>query len=43
MTDRKIAFLGGGRMGEALVAGLLRSGGRSEEDILVTARSGPRS
>jgi pyrroline-5-carboxylate reductase len=43
MTDRNIAFLGGGRMGEALVAGLLRSGGRSAEEILVTARREERA
>ena len=33
MTERSIAFLGGGRMGEALVSGLLRSGGRSTEEV----------
>jgi pyrroline-5-carboxylate reductase len=43
MTERKIAFLGGGRMGEALVAGLLRSGGRTIEEILVTARREERA
>jgi pyrroline-5-carboxylate reductase len=43
MTDREIAFLGGGRMGEALVAGLLRSGGRASEEILVTARREERA
>jgi pyrroline-5-carboxylate reductase len=43
MTDRSIAFLGGGRMGEALVAGLLRSGGRSTEEILVTCRREERA
>jgi pyrroline-5-carboxylate reductase len=43
MTDRTIAFLGGGRMGEALVAGLLRSGGRSAEEILVTCRREERA
>jgi pyrroline-5-carboxylate reductase len=43
MTERKIAFLGGGRMGEALVAGLLRSGGRTTEEILVTARREERA
>jgi pyrroline-5-carboxylate reductase len=43
MTDRKIAFLGGGRMGEALVAGLLRSGGRAADEILVTARREERA
>ena len=26
-NDRKVAFLGGGRMGEAFVSGLIRSGG----------------
>lgn len=39
MTDaRKVAFLGGGRMGEALVSGLIRSGGRSADEIVVTCR-----
>ena len=35
---RNVAFLGGGRMGEALVSGLIRSGGRRAEEISVTAR-----
>jgi pyrroline-5-carboxylate reductase len=35
---RTVAFLGGGRMGEALVAGMIRSGGRRSEEITVTAR-----
>jgi pyrroline-5-carboxylate reductase len=44
MTDgRRVAFLGGGRMGEALVAGLIRSGGRSAEEIIVTARRDDRA
>ena len=43
MTERSIAFLGGGRMGEALVSGLLRSGGRSTEEILVTCRREERA
>ena len=43
MTERSIAFLGGGRMGEALIAGLLRSGGRSTEEILVTCRREERA
>ena len=44
MTDaRKVAFLGGGRMGEALVSGLLRSGGRQREEILVTVRREERA
>src|SRR4026208_2225333 len=43
MTERSIAFLGGGRMGEALVSGLLRSGGRATEEILVTCRPEERA
>jgi pyrroline-5-carboxylate reductase len=35
---RRVAFLGGGKMGEALVSGLIRSGGRSPDEIMVTAR-----
>jgi pyrroline-5-carboxylate reductase len=35
---RKVAFLGGGRMGEALVSGLIRSGGREPAEIAVTSR-----
>jgi pyrroline-5-carboxylate reductase len=41
--DRKVAFLGGGRMGEALVSGLIRSGGRSAGEIMVTCRREDRS
>ena len=41
--DRKVAFLGGGRMGEALVSGLIRSGGRSAGEIMVTSRRNDRS
>ena len=41
--DRKVAFLGGGRMGEALVSGLIRSGGRSAGEIMVTSRREERS
>ena len=37
---RNVAFLGGGRMGEAFVSGLIRSGGRRTEEITVTARRG---
>jgi pyrroline-5-carboxylate reductase len=43
MTGRKVAFLGGGRMGEALVSGLIRSGGRSAEEIMVTCRREERA
>jgi pyrroline-5-carboxylate reductase len=43
MTGRKVAFLGGGRMGEALVSGLIRSGGRSADEIVVTCRREERA
>jgi pyrroline-5-carboxylate reductase len=44
MTGRRsVAFLGAGRMGEALVSGLIRSGGRRAEDILVTCRREERA
>lgn len=43
MTGRKVAFLGGGKMGEALVSGLIRSGGRSAEEIMVTCRREERA
>jgi pyrroline-5-carboxylate reductase len=43
MTGRKVAFLGGGKMGEALVSGLIRSGGRSADEIMVTARREERA
>ncbi len=41
--ERRVAFLGAGKMGEALVAGLIRSGGRSAEEIMVTARREERA
>ena len=43
MDGRKVAFLGGGKMGEALVSGLIRSGGRHEDEIMVTCRRGKRA
>ena len=43
MTGRKVAFLGGGKMGEALISGLIRSGGRSAEEIMVTCRREERA
>ncbi len=44
MTDgRTVAFLGGGRMGEALVSGLIRSGGRTADEIVVTTRREERA
>jgi pyrroline-5-carboxylate reductase len=36
--DGKLAILGGGKMGEALMSGLLRSGWRSPRDVVVTVR-----
>jgi pyrroline-5-carboxylate reductase len=41
--NRRVAFLGGGKMGEALVSGLIRSGGRSAEEIMVTNRREDRA
>jgi pyrroline-5-carboxylate reductase len=38
MNARRVAFLGGGKMGEALISGLIRSGGRSADEIMVTCR-----
>jgi pyrroline-5-carboxylate reductase len=43
MTDRKVAFLGGGRMAEALISGLIRSGGRTADEIVVTNRREERA
>ena len=43
MDGRTVAFLGGGRMGEALVSGLIRSGGRTTDEIIVTARREERA
>lgn len=43
MVGRKVAFLGGGKMGEALISGLIRSGGRDEDEIMVTCRRGKRA
>lgn len=43
MTGRRVAFLGGGKMGEALVSGLIRSGGRGTDEIMVTCRREERA
>jgi pyrroline-5-carboxylate reductase len=43
VDDRAVAVLGGGRMGEALVSGLIRSGGRGADEIVVTARREERA
>jgi pyrroline-5-carboxylate reductase len=41
--ERRVAFLGGGRMGEALVSGLIRSGGREKDEVVVTCRREERA
>ncbi len=38
MSSRKIAILGGGRIGEALLSGLLSSGWREPGEVVVTSR-----
>ena len=43
MTGRRVAFLGVGRMGEALVGGLIRAKGRSADEVMVTARREERA
>ena len=43
MTSRKVAILGGGRIGEALLTGLLSSGWRTRDELVVTARSDARA
>jgi pyrroline-5-carboxylate reductase len=43
LSERKVAFLGAGRMGEALIAGLIRAGGRSRDEIVATARREDRA
>jgi pyrroline-5-carboxylate reductase len=42
-TEKRVAFLGAGKMGEALVSGLIRAGGRRPEEIMVTARREERA
>ena len=39
----RVAFLGGGKMGEALISGLIRSGGRTVDEIMVTCRREERA
>jgi pyrroline-5-carboxylate reductase len=44
VTDgRRVAFLGGGKMGEALVSGLIRSRGRNADEIMLTCRREERA
>jgi pyrroline-5-carboxylate reductase len=42
-ADRRTAFLGGGKMAEALIGGLIRSGGRTADEIMVTNRRDERA
>lgn len=42
-NDRRVAFLGGGKMAEALISGLIRSGGRTIDEIMVTCRRDERA
>jgi pyrroline-5-carboxylate reductase len=43
VDERSVAFLGGGRMGEALASGLIRSGGRTRDELVVTCRREERA
>jgi pyrroline-5-carboxylate reductase len=43
VSEKRVAFLGAGKMGEALISGLIRSGGRQPEEIMVTARREERA
>jgi pyrroline-5-carboxylate reductase len=43
MDTRKIAILGGGRIGEALLSGLLSSGWREPGEVVVTSRREERN
>jgi pyrroline-5-carboxylate reductase len=42
-VEKRVAFLGAGKMGEALVSGLIRAGGRSPDEIMVTSRREERA
>src|SRR5438105_14971177 len=41
--DRNVAFLGGGKMAEALLSGLIRAGGRTSEELMATCRREERA
>ena len=43
VKSRRTAFLGGGKMAEALISGLIRSGGRTPDEIIVTCRRDERA
>ena len=42
-SERRVAFLGGGRMGEALASGLVRSKARAKSELIVTCRREERA
>jgi pyrroline-5-carboxylate reductase len=42
-SERRVAFLGGGRMGEALASGLVRSKARAKGELIVTCRREERA
>jgi pyrroline-5-carboxylate reductase len=42
VSERKIAILGGGRIGEALLSGLLSSGWRDASEVVITDRGAER-
>jgi pyrroline-5-carboxylate reductase len=41
--SRNVALLGGGKMAEALISGLIRSGGRTPDELMVSARRDERA
>ena len=44
MTEtRKVAFLGGGKMAEALLSGLIRASGRKPDELMATCRREERA
>jgi pyrroline-5-carboxylate reductase len=42
-SGRRTAVLGGGNMGEALLSGLIRSGGRTRDELIVSCRRDERA
>lgn len=43
MTEDRVAILGGGKMGESLLSGLIRSNGRAPEELIVSCRREERA
>ena len=43
VDERRIAVLGTGRIGEALIAGLLSSGWRTKDEIVASSRRAERA